>query len=129
MKIFKSEEQRNIIVFASVIVIICLSVYIIQNVLIQRCSRIVVGVVTKKSIIFDSSDTKLTLDFQYNNQKFSAVAIDNEYAKIGDRCFLKIACEYPKHSETYWKVKVPDTLQNIPINGWGEIPYGLDKSK
>ena len=129
MKIFKSDEQRNVIVFIVIIITICLTVYIAQNILINRCYRIVIGTIIKKSSVFDSYETKLTLNFHYNNEIITTTSMDNENGRIGERCFLKIACAYPKHSEAYWNIKIPDTLQYIPVNGWDKIPYGLDNSK
>ena len=84
-KFFKSDEQRNIIVFIAIIITICLTVYIAQNILINRCYRIVIGTITKKSSVFDSYETKLTLNFHYNNEIITTTSMDNENGRIGER--------------------------------------------
>jgi hypothetical protein len=41
------------------------------------------------------------------------------------RYWVKVSCADLRFDEMQWEIKVPDTLQYIPFNGWKEIPYGL----
>ena len=48
---------------------------------------------------------------------------------LSKRYWIQIYCEDFDVNKVLWKINVPDTLQNIPANGWDKIPYSLDKLK
>jgi hypothetical protein len=41
------------------------------------------------------------------------------------RFWVQMSCEDPNFHKLLWDVAVPDTLQNIPVNGWEKLPFGL----
>ena len=45
------------------------------------------------------------------------------------RLFIVASCKNYKINRVDWDISIPDTLKNIPSNGWDTIPYGLDKIK
>ena len=41
------------------------------------------------------------------------------------RFWVQVNCEDPKWHKLLWNLAVPDTLENIPVNGWKVLPHGL----
>jgi hypothetical protein len=44
---------------------------------------------------------------------------------LNERFWIRVYCKDYQLNSICWEVKVPDTLQYIPNNGWAKIPYGL----
>ena len=130
-KFFKSKEQLNIVVFLTIAIFICVILYVRQNIIIDKCAKIIIGSISKISFSNDSSIRDVFFEIRFNNNEYSIKRGNGEkyIPQVGERFFLKIACENPNMGEAYWNIKIPDTLQNIPVNGWDKVPYGLDKSK
>lgn len=45
------------------------------------------------------------------------------------RFWVQLSCNDPDFHKLLWDVAVPDTLQNIPVNGWEKLPTGLKPYK
>ena len=82
--------------------------------------------------------TNRSLYFTYNYQgkiyEGSATIGSNNlglwYTKksvLSTRYWVKVSCANLLFKEMQWEVKVPDTLQYIPPNGWDKIPYSLEE--
>lgn len=48
---------------------------------------------------------------------------------MSKRYFVRVFCDDLQVNRIQWDIPVPDTLNYVPVNGWGKIPYGLDKLK
>jgi len=131
MKFFKSKEQRNGIIVVGIICLLVILQFIRQHLMMNECSKFTVGEITKISYDNDSSTGEITFIINMNKKKYSVFDLYGwEHSlKKGERYFLETACHDPYLSEACWDIKVPDTLQFIPENGWDKIPYGLDKGK
>jgi len=46
-------------------------------------------------------------------------------ALLKRRFWVQVSCEDSSWYKLNWDIEVPDTLQNIPINGWRKLPNGL----
>ncbi|GGD82360.1 hypothetical protein GCM10011514_53010 [Emticicia aquatilis] len=96
----------------------------------SSCSRITIATITGRSGGMTTSKT-LTYSFKYKGHEFSGS--DGEGLKdyksfmefnINEkkRYFVKFACDDLDVSKLIWNIPVPDTLKNIPLNGWDKIP-------
>lgn len=47
---------------------------------------------------------------------------------LSKRFLARIHCTEKYINRVYWAVPISDTLQNVPENGWKQIPYGFDKT-
>lgn len=48
---------------------------------------------------------------------------------MSKRYFVRVFCDDLQVNRVQWDIPVPDSLNNVPVNGWGNIPYELDKLK
>ena len=128
-RVSESDWTTNATIFVLILALICLFFFVRHNRLISKCSRMIIGTVQKISIVENSSIKDITLSATYlgENVTIHGDISENQISKVGKRYFIKIACENPQISDVNWKTIVPDTLKNMPTNGWGKIPYGLDK--
>jgi hypothetical protein len=48
---------------------------------------------------------------------------------MSKRYFVRVFCDDLQVNRVQWDIPVPDSLNYVPVNGWGKIPYELDKLK
>lgn len=65
------------------------------------------------------------ISYQVNGSYFKGSVSENQgnkQFKIGDRLFIEFYPPDPDLSQMVYNKDVPDTLINIPVNGWDSIP-------
>ncbi len=48
---------------------------------------------------------------------------------LNSRFFIEVNCHDFNTNKILWEIPVPDTLEFVPLEGWKEVPYGLDTYK
>lgn len=100
-----------------------------ENIKLEECSFYTIAIPIKMS-----SSHRLFFYYKYGGNRYeyfhyvSANDLGAFYTQksiLKGRYWLRVYCKDSKILRIYWKIKVPDTIQYIPINGWKEIPYGL----
>lgn len=76
MRLFKSKEQRNLIVFLITLAIITLILYARTRYIMSQCTRVTIGTVERTTFVNDSAVKTVYFNIDYNGEKLT---IEDDY--------------------------------------------------
>jgi hypothetical protein len=106
--------------------------YIIwKNYQIKHNARYTIGV-TQRRVLTAKSGFEIDYIFYVNGHQHEGSGYDVKKYNIqypGSRYIVKYSYRFPSQSEILWNLPIPDSIKNVPPDGWIEIPVWKIGSK